>query len=295
MLTHAVLHTPELAGLPAAQMFPPASGVTPRPVVFSSPHSGRYYPAELLARSRLPLRLLRQTEDAFVDGLIAAAPSHGAWLVCANYARTWVDLNREASELDLSMFADPPRGKVSCTGDRVRAGYGCLPRLAATGAEIYDAPLSWQDAEERLNTVHAGFHRQLAATLASARAVGGGRAVLIDWHSMPSAPRSGRALPHIVLGDRYGATCSHRLVAAAERAFRRPGYTVTRNAPYAGGYTTRHWGRPAEGVHALQIEINRALYMDEESVEPNAGFDILRRDLGVVMEALCDPDLIRRL
>jgi N-formylglutamate amidohydrolase len=294
MLAHATPDLEDAAPEPARVVLP-AKGVAVRPVVFSSPHSGEHYPPALLARSRLPLQVLRRMEDAFVDRLVAAGPEHGAQLVCAVYARTWVDLNREASELDLTMFADPPRGRVSCPGDRVRAGFGCLPRMAAAGLEIYDAPLSWRDAEDRLNSVHAGFHRALAARVEAARVLGEGRAILIDWHSMPSAARAGRALPHIVLGDRYGAACSHKLIGAAEKAFRRLGYTVARNAPYAGGYTTRHWGRPDQGVHALQIEINRALYMDEEAVEPHGGFAILKRDLRTVFETLCDPDLICRL
>ena len=273
----------------------PGPGVNCVPVVFASPHSGQHYPMELIEKLSAPLIDLRRTEDAHVNEIFAAAPQAGASLVSAVFARCFVDLNRAADEVDIGMFDDAPDRFQGRNSDRVRAGLGCLPRVAANGTEIYARPLQWREGQARLRHVHDGYHGALRRTVAGAQAIGLGRAVLIDCHSMPSESRTGRRLPHIVLGDRFGASCSHRLIAAAERCLREMGYSVARNAPYAGGYTTRTYGRPAMGLHALQIEINRALYLDEHRVERNDGFDRVRRDMARLIEVLCDPNLIERL
>lgn len=280
-----------------AHILAPGPGMPRVGVVFASPHSGSHYPESILSRSRLSPIILRRTEDAFVDELFADAPRFGAPLISAEFARSFVDLNRAACEVDPDMFHDaPPAYRAQRANERVRAGLGCLPRIAAGGEEIYDAPLPWSEGRSRLAHVHAGYHTALKRLVSAARLLGGGRAVLIDCHSMPSNVRKGaRPVPHIVLGDRFGSACSHRLIAAAERAFRAMGYQVGRNAPYAGGYTTRTYGRPRAGVHALQIEINRALYMDEASVTRLDRFQQVRADMAEVIAALTCPKLLARL
>ncbi len=280
--------TPALASPPPLPVCPVAGlaafgvmreGPLRVPILFASPHSGSLYPETLLSGLRVPVMDLRRTEDAFVDELFAEAPGFGGWLVHANYARAYVDLNRDARELDPAMFADGPPRPTALPSARVEAGLGCLPRVAACGEPIYAARLSRAEGEYRLSQVHDAYHAFLRTVLEEARERFG-QSVLIDCHSMPSRQPGRRHLADIVLGDRFGSSCDSRLTGLAERTFRKLGYTVSRNAPYAGGYTTRAYGRPKRHVHALQVEVNRALYMDEETVAPSAGFAQVRRDIG---------------
>lgn len=274
----------------------PGPGIARVPVVFASPHSGTHYPECMLDRMRVKPIQLRQTEDAFVDELFAEAPRYGAPLIHAEFARSFVDLNRDASEVDVEMFSDAPAlFRHQQANDRVRAGLGCLPRVAAGGEAIYETRLPWSEGRRRLVHVHSGYHNALKRLVTGARTHGHGKAVLIDCHSMPSNVRKGARLPHVVLGDRFGSACSHRLVAAAERAFRAMGYVVGRNAPYAGGFTTRTYGRPRQGLHALQIEINRSLYMDEQNVGRLDRFERVKDDITEVIRALTHPKLLARL
>jgi len=235
---------------------------------------------------RVPLIDLRRTEDAFVDELFAGVPAAGGHLVHANYARGYVDLNRDARELDPSMFHDGPPRTVALPTPRVDAGLGCLPKVAAGGEPIYANPMSRTEGEYRLSQVHDAYHGFLRKTLNHFMAEAG-IAVLIDCHSMPSHQPGRRKLPDIVLGDRFGSSCSSKLTNLAERTFRQLGYEVARNAPYAGGYTTRCYGRPRRGIHALQIEINRSLYMDEATITPSKGFKTVQNDLKTVITGLC--------
>ncbi|MEL7129354.1 MAG: N-formylglutamate amidohydrolase [Pseudomonadota bacterium] len=253
--------------------------------MFASPHSGSHYPASMVNRLRVPLMDLRRTEDAFVNDLFDDVSSNGGLMVYANYARAYVDLNRDARELDPSMFADGPPRVVAVPSARVEAGLGCLPKIAACGEPIYAAPLSRAEGEYRLAEVHDAYHGYLRQTLDDFLEQYG-QALLIDCHSMPSRQPGRRKLADIVLGDRFGSSCDSRLTGLAERTFRRLGYSVARNAPYAGGYTTRAYGRPKRRVHALQIEINRALYMDENSVTRRQGFDRLKSDLAHIGKVL---------
>lgn len=257
------------------------------PVLFASPHSGVHYPVAMRDGLRVPLMDLRRTEDAFVHELFEDAPRAGGQLIYANYARGYVDLNRDARELDPSMFVDGAPRKVAVPSARVEAGLGCLPRVAARGEPIYAGQLSREEGEYRLSQVHDAYHGYLRSSLEHFCEVTG-VAVLIDCHSMPSRQPGRRKLADIVLGDRFGSSCDNRLTGVAERAFRKLGYSVARNAPYAGGYTTRCYGRPKRGVHALQIEINRGLYMDEQSVTKRANFDTVRQDMAAVSMALAD-------
>ena len=262
------------------------------PLLFASPHSGSLYPETMLETIRVPLIDLRRTEDAFVDDLFADAPKSGGQLICANYARGYVDLNRDARELDPAMFRDGPPRKVAVASPRVEAGLGCLPRVSARGEPIYREQISRAEGEYRLAHVHDAYHGYMRRQLDRFKE-DYGLAVLIDCHSMPSRQTGRRELADIVLGDRYGSSCDNRLTSVAERTFRELGYSVSRNAPYAGGYTTRCYGRPKRGVHALQVEINRSLYMDERKVVRHENFAAVKRDIMAVSEAL--SDFTRRL
>ena len=252
-------------------------------LVFASPHSGRDYPAELMAAAALDSAAIRRAEDAFVDELIAGAPAHGASTISARYARAFIDVNREAYELDPGMFEDelPPFAKGRTA--RVAAGLGSIAKVVGEGQEIYRRKLTFAEARRRIEGAHRPYHQALAELVNAARSRHG-RAVLIDWHSMPSAassiaPGPSRAGCDMVLGDRFGSACAPELTRLVERELEAMGYRVARNAPYAGGYTTEFYGRPAEGVDGLQVEINRAAYLDESSLTPTTGFERLKRDV----------------
>lgn len=245
------------------------------PFVFASPHSGRRYSAAFLESATVGLPLLRRSEDAYVDQLFAEAPKLGAPLVEALFPRAYVDPNRSADEFDPSMFADFPRAAVGAPSPRAAAGLGVVPRVAADGRAIHPGPLSFADARARLAECYRPYHACLRGVLDETRALFG-RAYLIDCHSMPSASARGA---DIVLGDRFGASCSRELVQLAEAHFRALGFTVVRNRPYAGGFITEHYGQPSTGVHALQIEINRGLYLNEHIVSPASSMPALTRTL----------------
>jgi len=245
------------------------------PIVFASPHSGSLYPETMVSALCVPLMDVRRTEDAFVDELFSNAPRHGASLLTARYGRSVVDLNRDPHELDPTMFHDGPPRACALPTPRVEAGLGCLPKVGARGEPIYGRLLSKAEGEQRLAGVHDVYHGCLSGLLEAQRARHG-RALLIDCHSMPSVQPGRRNLTDIVLGDRFGSSSNPRLVNCLERVFRNHGLTVARNAPYAGGYTTRRYGRPKRGIHAIQIEINRGLYMDEQAITRAGGFARLR-------------------
>ncbi len=257
------------------------------PVVFSSAHSGAVYPDEFLAASRLDAHRLRRSEDSFVDTLFAAAPTHGAPLICANFPRAWCDANREPWELDPAMFEDTLPDWVNVTSPRVAAGLGTVAKLVASGETIYRRRLRFAEAEARVAECWQPFHEGLAGLLDSTHRQFGA-VLLIDCHSMP-----GNALPvkpgaDFVLGDAYGTACSPIITAGAEQILRAMGYRVRRNDPYAGGFITRHYGRPGRAVHALQIEINRALYMDEDAMTPSAGFTCLAAQMTELVAGLVE-------
>ncbi len=260
------------------------------PFVFSSPHSGCDYPARFLAASRLDPVRLRRSEDFRVDQLFLAAPRLGAPLLRALFPRAYVDVNRDAYELDPSMFLDRLPAFVDSQSPRVRAGFGTPARIVADGQEIYAGRLTFAEARARIEHLYRPYHRALAGLIGETRRRFG-HCVLIDCHSMPSvggpADRdAGRARVDFVLGDAHGQSASPRLVEAVESALRARGYTTRRNLPYSGGHITRSYGQPAERVQALQIEINRGLYMDEAALCPTVGFAGLAEDLGHLIEVL---------
>lgn len=257
--------------------------------VFNSPHSGRHYPDELIRRSRLAREGLRASEDVLVDELFAAAPRHGAPLLAATLARAWIDLNRAPDELDPALIHGV-RPREATLNQRVAAGLGVVPRVVSEGAEIYHAKLSLAEAEVRIRAVHRPYHAMLESLLMRARDIFG-TAVLFDCHSMPSealraAPRVAGRLPEVVLGDRFGAAAARPLVALTQRAFEREGFLVARNAPFAGGYITQRYGRPGLGLHAIQVEIDRGLYLDQVRLEPLDCFAEMRERLGRVVAEL---------
>lgn len=241
------------------------------PFIFASPHSGRLYPARFVAGSRLGAMQLRRSEDAFVDRLFAGAAALGAPMIAARFPRAYLDANRAPAELDPAMFEGALPVDVDTPSPRVSAGLGVIPRIVKDGSEIYRDKLSPAEAAERLARLYRPYHDALAALVAETRARFGA-AVVVDCHSMPSAA----AVPDVVLGDRYGTSAAPELMRHAQTSFEGRSFTTARNVPYAGGYTTQLYGRPAEGVHGLQIEINRALYLDEDRVEPARGFETVR-------------------
>ena len=252
------------------------------PFLFASPHSGRFYPASLLQRSRLDPTSLRRSEDAFVDELFAGVVGLGAPLLAAHFPRAYLDVNRSMAELDAGMFDSPLAVPVDMpSSPRVVAGLGVIPRIVRDGAEIYHDKLDSGEADARLSRLYKPYHRALSDLMEETR-VKFGVAVLIDCHSMPSA----LSVPDIVLGDRYGASAAAQLTARAEAAFAREGFSVTRNTPYAGGHTTTLYGRVAENCHALQIEVNRALYLDEDRVAKKLSFENVRIRLMRAMKNL---------
>jgi N-formylglutamate amidohydrolase len=260
-----------------------------RPLIFASPHSGRIYPEAMMAASVLDAGQIRRSEDALVDRLIEAGPDHGASLLLGRYARAFLDVNREPYELDPAMFEDElpdfARGQTA----RVAAGLGAIARIVADGQEIYGRKLRFAEARERIEAVHGPYHAALQALIEDLKGRFG-KAVVIDWHSMPSAAArtaQGRTCD-IVLGDRFGAACAGEIIDTAETVLAARGYRVARNSPYAGGFTTERYGRPDENVHALQVEINRALYLDEAAIAPTAGFDTLKTDLEALFAALAE-------
>lgn len=238
-------------------------------VIFASPHSGRDYPADLLNATRLDPLTLRRSEDCFVDELFGAAPRHGAPLLKALFPRAYCDVNRDPGELDPALFLEAPPATPMSRSPRVHAGLGVIARVVRDGAEIYRRRLPLAEARRRLDELHSPYHQALAQLIETTRARFG-RAVLIDCHSMPSMAAVGGV--DIILGDRYGASCAPELTAFATRSLDELGFSVGRNNPYAGGYTAETYGAPAKGVHVLQIEVNRALYLDEQGLEKLDGF-----------------------
>jgi len=260
------------------------------PVICASPHSGRIYPAAMMAASLLDRRAIRRSEDAHVDELIAAAPGFGHTLIAAQFARAYLDVNREPWELDPAMFEDELPAFAKARTARVAAGLGSIARIVCEGQEIYARKLTFADAEARVRRVHQPYHGALAALIAETKAAHG-VAILIDWHSMPAAAcaRNGEGCD-VVLGDRFGAACSNTVTGLVERELVAMGYRVARNTPYAGGFTTEHYGRPGRKIHALQIELSRALYFDEAELALTPGFARLQQDLGRLFATLANAD-----
>ncbi|MBU2484114.1 MAG: N-formylglutamate amidohydrolase [Alphaproteobacteria bacterium] len=250
------------------------------PFVFNSPHSGRIYPDSFLSMSRLDRVSIRRSEDHFVDELFSSVVQLGAPMLAAQFPRAWLDVNREPYELDPRMFDGPLPPFANIGSMRVAGGLGTIPRLVAENMDIYRGRLSVEEGLSRIEQVYRPYHANLRRIIAQTH-VQFGKAILIDCHSMPANVRvaGGSRRPDIIIGDRYGASAAHDLSRAAVSFLSGLGYHVVRNKPYAGGFITEHYGRPARGLHALQIEINRGLYVDEASLEKTTGFELLKADL----------------
>lgn len=267
------------------------------PVIFASPHSGQDYPQEFLARAVLDRHTIRSSEDAFVDRLFDMAPGLGAPLLAARAPRAYIDLNRAADELDPGVIEGISRAPHN---PRISSGLGVIPRVVSGGRAIYRGKLPLAEAEARIRRFWHPYHRALAALVEETLA-DFGQAVLIDCHSMPheaieAHTRPGQPRPEVVLGDRYGATAGRGVMERVEAAFAGAGLRVSRNAPFAGAYVAQAYGRPSRGVHVVQVEIDRALYMDEVRVEPLPGFAAFRALMaGVVAELVAGAGEVRRL
>jgi len=268
----------------SAEITPPFTilkpGVQTAPFVLCSPHSGRVYPRAFLAQSGLDPLTLRKSEDCFVDDLFLGAAGLGVPLIAARFPRAYLDVNREPYELDPELFADPLPDYANSQSVRVVGGLGTIARIVADGEEIYRTRLTVEDGLSRIDQLYFPFHAALAGLIEETRAQFG-YAVLVDCHSMPSAQtaQSNGPRPDFVIGDRFGAACDPRLTRFLKDVLTAEDYDVQLNRPYAGGYITEHYGRPYRGVHAVQIEINRALYLDEQAFTQAPGFHRLQVDL----------------
>ncbi len=255
--------------------------------IFASPHSGRDYDAAFLGASVLDQVSLRSSEDAFVDLFLRAAPAAGAPVILGAVPRAYVDYNRAATELDPALIEGVARHTAN---PRVLSGLGVIPRVVAGGRAIYRGKLPLAEAETRLARYWYPYHAQLSALMDRSRARFG-RAILFDLHSMPhdaiagSSHGKGQA-PEIVLGDRFGAACHPDISARVAEIFRASGLRVARNTPFAGAYVVQRYGTPSVGQHAIQIEIDRALYMDERTITPRPDFAAFQALMDQVVMAL---------
>ena len=265
-------------------------------VVFASPHSGRDYPPEFLQASVLDPLTLRSSEDAYVDQLLDAAPQAGAPLIVARTPRAFVDLNRAPEELDPALIEGLRR---TSHNPRVASGLGVIPRVVAGGRVIHRGKITLAEAHRRITQHWRPYHDRLQALLDRSRAEFG-EAILVDMHSMPhealdAVRPAGSRRPEVVLGDRFGAAAAAEVVDRVEAAFRGAGFAVVRNAPFAGAYITQAYGRPSRRQHAVQIEIDRALYLDEAAVRPSADFAAFRDAMAGVVAAIAEIGRSRSL
>jgi N-formylglutamate amidohydrolase len=256
-------------------------------VLFNSPHSGNVYPRTFLTASRLDMSALRRSEDSFVDELALGVVRRGYPLMRAHFPRCYVDVNREPYELDPRMFEGRLPSFANTRSMRVAGGLGTVARVVGDAQEIYGQRIPVDDAIRRIEGLYKPYHRALRRLFTRMHR-DFGAAVLIDCHSMPSATGSKDERPRadVVLGDRYGTSCVAAVAETVEAVLRGLGYSVSRNKPYAGGFITEHYGNPAAGLHAMQLELNRALYMDERRYERAGGFARLAADLETLADEL---------
>jgi N-formylglutamate amidohydrolase len=269
---------------------PPFEIVEPQhwraPIIFNSPHSGTVYPREFLRAARIDIAALRRSEDSFMDELIFGLGNAGFAVVKVNFPRSYVDVNREPYELDPRMFDGRLPGFANTRSMRVAGGLGTIPRVVGDGQDIYSERLSVEDGLQRIESLYKPYHRALRRLIGKVHQMFG-CVMLIDCHSMPSVgiARDEARRPDIVLGDRYGTSCAPLMIDVIDSSLQHLGYSVRRNKPYAGGFITEHYGNPGSGLHAVQIEINRAIYMDERRRERNEGFTRVAADMAMLAEA----------
>ena len=259
------------------------------PFVFSSPHSGSDYSPDFLRTSLLDLVSLRQSEDCYVDQIFTSVVNFGAPLVRALFPRVFLDPNREPYELDPTMFEDDLPSYVKTRSPRIEVGLGTIAKVVSTGAPIYAGKLRFAEAQKRIHTFYCPYHKVLQNLIEKTKKRFG-YCVIVDCHSMPSNSINNKIyIPmraDFVLGDRFGTSCASTFITTAELLLREHGYDVIRNKPYAGGYTTHHYGQPTRQVHAFQIEINRRLYVDERTYVPLPGLQVLKKVIAALVAAL---------
>jgi len=278
------------------ELSPPFEIVEPvecrAPIIFNSPHSGSVYPDAFLNVSRIDLTTLRRSEDSFMDELIGGLSGCGFPVVRVNFPRSYVDVNREPYELDPRMFSGRLPSFANTRSMRVAGGLGTIPRVVGDGQEIYRERLSVDDALSRIETLYKPYHRALRRLINKVHQAFG-TVVVVDCHSMPSIgmSRDEPRRPDVVIGDRYGTSCAPLLADRVEEIMGRLGYSVGRNKPYAGGFITEHYGNPASGLHTIQLELNRAVYMDERRREKGSRFAQVMADFAALAEALAGVSL----
>jgi N-formylglutamate amidohydrolase len=272
-------------------MSPPFEIVEPTawraPIIFNSPHSGSVYPGDFLTASRIDLPTLRRSEDSFMDELIGHLSARGFPTIRVNFPRSYVDVNREPYELDPRMFSGRLPSFANTRSMRVAGGLGTIPRVVGDGQEIYRDRIAVDDALARIETLYKPYHRALRRLINKVHQMFG-TVVVVDCHSMPSVgvSRDEPRRPDMVIGDRYGTSCAPLLPDRVEETLSGLGYSVGRNKPYAGGFITEHYGNPASGLHAVQLELNRAVYMDERRRERGPRFGQVAADFAILADVL---------
>jgi N-formylglutamate amidohydrolase len=256
-------------------------------VIFASPHSGSIYPKAFVSRSELAEQALRRNEDAFITDLFAPAVDLGAPLLAAQFPRCFVDVNRAADELPYEWTANDLNSGAKGSSPRAEAGLGVIPTMLSETTEIYKKPLSYRAARRRLAALYHPYHDALQELITEA-SLGFGAVLLVDCHSVPGFAPMGSRRPDIILGDRFGVSCHPETIARVERVFQKQGYNVSRNYPYAGGYVTQHYGKPRAGIEALQIEINRDLYLNPVTMKKKRGYEALSENLKSVIAEIID-------
>lgn len=270
---------------PAFEIIEPADWRAP--IIFNSPHSGSIYPGPFLNMSRIDLEALRRSEDSFMDELISHLVEDGFPVVRVHFPRSYIDVNREPYELDPRMFTGRLPSFANTRSMRVAGGLGTIPRVVGDGQEIYRERIHIDDALRRIELLYKPYHRALRRLINQAHQQFGS-VILVDCHSMPSVgvSRDEPKRPDVVIGDRYGTSCAAPIAAAVEETMAARGYSTGRNKPYAGGFITEHYGNPASGLHAVQVELNRAIYMDERSRRRSDRFGTVVEDFSLLAEAL---------
>lgn len=260
------------------------------PYIFCSPHSGHHYPADFISRSHYPLNVLRRNEDAYIDTLFSPAYKNGAPLLSARFPRCFVDVNRAPNELPQAWLA-----KNETPTARAAAGLGVVPTALAENAPIYRRKLKFRAVKPRLEALYYPYHDALKALITDTQARFG-HAIIVDCHSMPGFAPSGARRADIVLGDRYGTSCTPETITLIERLFAAKGYSVARNHPYAGSYVTSHYGQPHKGVEAIQIEVNRDLYLNPVTIKPKKTYESLAANLSQIIaeliQAQCEDTML---
>ncbi|MBB5049636.1 N-formylglutamate amidohydrolase [Rhodopseudomonas rhenobacensis] len=262
------------------------------PIIFNSPHSGSVYPQDFLTASRIDLEALRRSEDSFMDELIAGLSDRGFPVVRVHFPRSYIDVNREPYELDPRMFAGRLPSFANTRSMRVAGGLGTIPRVVGDGQEIYRERIDVDDALGRIEALYKPYHRALRRLINKAHQ-SFGSVIVVDCHSMPSIglSRDEPRRPDVVIGDRYGTSCVALVPDVVEQTMTARGYSVGRNKPYAGGFITEHYGNPSSGLHAVQVELNRAIYMDERLRARSPRFDQVIDDFAILADALAEIPL----